>query len=72
MIFLQGIVVGILKWLLEMGGRAAYDYINRKIDEHEQKKINKDNSKKHADDIRNNAPPDQRGKSGRKLINGEK
>lgn len=70
--FLAYIAIELLKWILLLGGRALYEWVSKKVENHERAKKNKENTKEHKDDIANNAPPGDKGKSGRKLINGEK
>ena len=70
MSFLASLLIPLLKWLLESGGHALYDYVNRKISEHEEEKRNKENVEAHKKAVQNQ-DEELRKKTGRKLINGE-
>lgn len=76
--FLIAVAVHILKWILEKTGLALYRYVNQKIQEYEQERINKENLKRHKEAIekaKKEAATDQekkeRLKTGRDLINGK-
>ena len=69
--FLAAVLAKILEWLLTLGGKALFNYINEFVDKRKQEKIDRDNAKKHAKNIKQNAEKKKRGKSGSKLINGE-
>lgn len=61
-----------MEWLLEKGGRALYYWTEKKVRENKEKKADEKNKKAHKDDIDSNASPEQKGRSGRRLLNNEK
>lgn len=70
--FLAQVLFYVLQWLLTIGGRALYELVTDYVEKHKQKKIDEENSKKHKKNIDEQVPSDEHGRSGKKLINGEK
>lgn len=72
MTFLAQVIAFLLERLMLIGGKALYEAANDFIDKQKQKRINEENSKKHKKNVDEQAPSDEHGRSGKKLINGEK
>lgn len=71
MSFLASVAALVIEWLLKIGGKALYEAVTDFVHKQKQKKNNEENLKEHKKDIEENASPDEKGKSGRKLINGD-
>lgn len=72
MSFLAMVAAKVLEWLLALGGQYLYETTVEFIENQKKKKINKENTKEHKDDIAKNASPEKKGRSGADLINGNK
>lgn len=70
--FLVAVAAKVVEWLLTIGGKALYEYLTEFVKKQKEKKINRENAKEHSDDIKNNASPEKKGRSGADIINGNK
>lgn len=71
MSILISVLVKILEWLLVLGGRAAFEWADKKVEEHKQAKRQKENLKDIKDAIAS-GDKEKRHEATRRLLNGEK